>query len=321
MTFQNAPWAIDGALLNSALARRAEFAATSGASGIVQRDDLKVTQLDTPGVGVQIAPGVGLVLNEYQSNPNETYVTSNPGVHVIPSGEMPASNPSAKSYILAVVVGDPDFSQVGHPWMGAGDPPVGEETTFQYVRPTLIEVSAGATDIPGPFPALPLARIDIPANTTTITNAMIFDLRQIANPRTERQIFMGQPTPGANVTSAVFANWTDVAPSVKVPAWATRAKIIVQVSSALHLDPDVQGYVRAKIGSIVGPSVVYAFDDSSGGADRQNLMMTIDADVTSIAGTDQTLRTEASRLSGTGVLSTYAGQVHVFDVSFSESIV
>ncbi len=92
MTFETSPSAIDGAMISSALLRRAQFAELSGAQGIVQKGDLKVSQLGTPGVGVQIAAGVGLVLNKYQTpTPNETYVVSNPGVHTVPSGEMPAS--------------------------------------------------------------------------------------------------------------------------------------------------------------------------------------------------------------------------------------
>jgi hypothetical protein len=104
-----------------------------------------VSELAVPGVGLLISPGVGLVLNDYQDDPNEVYVVSNPGSHTITALEMPAANPSAKHYIVAVVVGDPDFSQAGHPWMGSDDPPLGAESTFQYVRPTIIEVAAGAT--------------------------------------------------------------------------------------------------------------------------------------------------------------------------------
>lgn len=303
MTFQNAPWAIDGALLNSALARRSQFAATSGSAGIVQRDDLKVTPLDTPGVGVQIAPGVGLVLNDYQTLPNESYVASNPGVHVIPSGEMPASNPSAKSYIVAVVIGDPDFSQVGHPWMGVSDPPVGEETTFQYVRPTIIEVSAGATDIPGAFPALPLARLDIPANTTTITGGMIVDLRKVANPRSQMKFF----TSATNAFDAIFpmpnaaignplSPWgeTQFKPQVLVPSWAKRAVLVTDFSNlAIYAAADdVQAVVANGIGSTLGPSSAIDLTTGwgGGGSQRLNVRCVTDIDVTSIAGTLQYLR-------------------------------
>src|SRR5688500_10553754 len=126
MTFENTAWAINGALLGSSLARRAEYAAVGGAEGVVQKNDLKVTQLAVPGVGMLIEAGVGLVNNQYQTIPNETYVVSNPSTHTIPSASMPGASGSARSFLVTVVVGDKDFSQTGHPWMLATDPPLGQ---------------------------------------------------------------------------------------------------------------------------------------------------------------------------------------------------
>jgi len=232
VTFDNAAWAINGATLGSSLARRAQFAAVEGFEGIVQDGDLKVTQLDVPGVGIQIAPGAAVILNRYQTTPNEAYTVSNPGVHTITSGEMPPANPAAKSYLVAVVVGDPDFSQVGHPWMGADDPPAGEETTFDYVRVTIIEVAAGTKSAKNlGFPALALARIDVPANTTTITNAMITDLRALAQPRSKQVIVQasGPGTPHA-LSGQSLVRWPNTAFwNVEVPEWATKVSVIANL--------------------------------------------------------------------------------------------
>ena len=54
--------------------------------GVVKKNDLKVKQLATPGVGVLIEAGVGIVLNKYQTSPNESYVVSNPSTHTDPLG-------------------------------------------------------------------------------------------------------------------------------------------------------------------------------------------------------------------------------------------
>ncbi len=303
MTLHKSAWAIDGAMLNSGLARRASFAGTNGTEGIVKKGDLKVTQLSTPGVGLLVAGGSGLVLNRYQTSPSETYVVWNEGTHTIPSGSMPASNPSTKHYIVAAVIGDPEFSQSGHPWMSAGDPPVGEEETFEYVRFTLIEVSSGATTLSGNYPALPLARLDIPANTTTITNAMIVDLRKLAQPRQEQQIFTSaagaftNETPRYAPLGTTYGDWgaADYAPSTKVPSWATRAIVVAHANSVIVGDKslNVTGRVRAQLGSVSGAPTIFNLDQGGTGAERFTLMTAGEYDVSGIAGTTVALRFEA----------------------------
>jgi hypothetical protein len=333
MTFDNAAYAIDGATLTSAIARRAEFAATSGAQGIVQKADLKVKQLAVPGVGFLIDAGVGLVRNDYQDFPSESYVVSNPSTHTFPSGSMPASNPAAKSYLVAVVIGDPDFSQTGHPWMGASDPPLGQEQSFQYVRVTLIEVAAGVTTLDVAYPALILARIDIPANTTTITNSHITDLRKLARPQQSQEIFVspgGTWTSGAprriSASASTFSDWgpQEYLPQVKVPTWATRAILVVTLNG-VRLDDttaSVAGRIRAQMGAVTGPQTFFDYS-TGGGAIRDNLQAAGQYDVTSIAGTTVALRVEGYESApgsptNSQKLTLQQGSQMVFDVRFFE---
>ena len=56
------PWAIDGARTSAARARQAQYDATGGAEGVSRPGDLKVSALDVPGLGVQIAGGGALIL-------------------------------------------------------------------------------------------------------------------------------------------------------------------------------------------------------------------------------------------------------------------
>lgn len=330
MTFENTAWAINGALLGSSLARRAEYAAVSGAQGIVQKADLKVHQLAVPGVGVLIDPGVGLVTNEYQTNPNETYVVSNPGTHTIPAIEMPAANPSAKSYIVAVVIGDPDFTQTGHPWMGSDDPPVGEEETFQYVRPTLIEVSAGTTTLNVDYPALPLARIAVPANTTTIIDSYITDLRKLARPRQEQQIFVGNPwtnaSPNYIPSGSAYADWgANYQPSVKVPSWAKRAIVVTSINGVGLVDSSVNiaGGIRTQLGTVVGYATAFDLPTGRVGGQRENFQTAGTYDVSSVAGTTQPLRVEGfenvpASPTTNRRLRLQSGSQMIFDVRFFE---
>lgn len=331
MTFDSAAWAINGPEIGASLARRAMYA-EARQGGIVQKDDLKVSQLTVPGVGVLISEGVGLILNGYQADPNEVYVVSNPSAHTVPAIEMPPANPSPKSYILAVVVGDPDFSQAGHPWMQATDPPLGQETTFQYVRPTLIEVSASATSLDVNYPALPLARIDIPASTTTITDSMITDLRTLSNPRSDQTILVSpngawdNAAPRYIPSGSAFADWgpQEYAPSVKIPSWATRAIVVASVNGVGLVDTSVNisGNVRTQLGTVSGPSTTFDIS-TGGGAIRMNLQTAGTYNVSSIAGSTVALRLEGYEnkpASPTTAqrLRLQSGSQMIFDVRFFE---
>ena len=329
MTFDSAAYAINGPEIGAALARRAIYA-SSRQSGIVQKDDLKVTDLAVPGIGIQISEGVGLVLNDYQTEPNEVYVVNNPGVHTVPAIEMPAANPSAKSYIVAIVVGDVDFNQAGHPWMPSTLAPE-DVADFEYVRPTLIEVTAGATTLDVPYPALVLARIDIPANTTTILQSYIHDLRALAAPRQSQEIFVGQPwtnaAPRRIPSGSAYGDWgpQEYSPSVKVPSWATRAIVICSLNGVRLADSsaNVAGNIRTQLGSVVGDSIGFDVPNNSAGSIRMNLQTAGEYDVTSVAGTSQNLRVEGyenapAAPSTNQKLALQNGSQMIFDVRFFE---
>jgi len=329
MTFDSAAYAINGPDIGAALARRAVYA-SSRQSGTVQKDDLKVTDLDVPGVGIQISEGVGIVLNDYQTDPNEVYVVNNPGVHTVPAIEMPAANPSAKSYIVAIVVGDVDFNQSGHPWMPTTLAPEDVED-FEYVRPTLIEVAAGATTLDVSYPALVLARIDVPANTTTILQNMITDLRNLAAPRQSQEIFVGQPwtnaSPRTIPSGSAFADWgpQEYSPSVKVPSWAKRAIVVCSINGVRLTDStaNVAGKIRTQLGTVTGQSINFDIPTNSAGAIRMNLQTADEYDVSGIAGTNAALRVEGyenapASPSTNQRLSLRNGSQMIFDVRFFE---
>lgn len=270
MTFYNAPWALDGATISSALARRAQYAAMSGGEGIVNAADLKVSQLAVAGNGLLISAGNAVITNRYQADPNESYTIANPGVHEILSTEMPTSQPTPKSYLVLITIGDPEFSQVGHPWMTSDvlDPEVAK--TYSYVRPWLLEVAAGTTsfeDLGLDYPALALARVDIPATTTTITNAMITDLRTMARPRSQEVQLNGVAGAGSvtaanNVYQAFPANGSL---SVKIPKWATKANVIGWISS-LYLDNVDVAYGDITVTLVGQGSIpVTTYDESANG--------------------------------------------------------
>lgn len=240
MTFDNAPWALDGARIPSRLARTASYIESGGVEGVIGQADLKVTPLAVPGVGVLVSAGAAILLNRYQTTPNQSYAVSNPGTHTVDAVDMPPANPSAQSHLVCVTIGDPEFSQSGHPWMTSTPIPDNEKETFQYVRVFVIpNVPAGTTSfkqLNQNYPAYALARIDVPANTSTITSSMIVDLRKLAKPRSQ-EVMLVNPAVGDNTLDTVRPSWEMFGGGwdVFVPEWATTAKLQAWVQGILNI--------------------------------------------------------------------------------------
>lgn len=188
MTLSNLPGPIDGAQVSSALLRRTVYASL-GKDGVLGANDMKVSASTPNGQSLRVAPGIAAILNGYQTSPNELYVATNIGVHNVNSGDMPSSSPTESYWMVALVVGDPQagYSQAGHPFMPS-DFDESQANTFQYVQIVVLPCSPTAnkfSDLGKSYPGLALARLDIPGSVTTITDAMITDLRTPIRPTTD----------------------------------------------------------------------------------------------------------------------------------------
>lgn len=224
----NTAWLIDGVLTKSELARRAQYTATGGAEGVAGIGDLKVIPLAVPGNGVRVSVGGAQILNRYVTPVNQAYVVSNPTIDTIDSSKMPPSNPGARSHLVVATVGDPQYSATGHPWMLATDPPDGDENTFQYVRTWVIpNVPAGTkrfSELGLNYPALELARLDIPGGSTTYTTGTIVDLRKLVQPRTKDYQWHVYSADADSLGGAAltYEVWPDNSvKQIDIPSWAT----------------------------------------------------------------------------------------------------
>lgn len=298
MTLNKAAWAIDGPTINASLARTEAYAATSGAEGVIGRNDLKVTALAVPGNGVQISAGAALVLNRYQTDINQTYTITNVGVETIGSGSMPSGQSSEQIYIVAIAVGDPEFSQSGHPFMLATDPPSGEESTFTYVRPIVVlETAFNARN----YPAVALARLTIPGSTTTIQQSMITDLRQLANPRSKLVIAnVSAPSSdnslnGGGGVAGTYERWPNVGVlSVPVPSWAVKAKIMGFIEGT-KLTKATVAQLRAYVeGTALNTPVTNINERDPGAIDRRSYNFGGEIDVSSVAGSPRVFSVQAT---------------------------
>lgn len=212
MAFEPIPYAINGEQLSANMLRRQLYKQSYGRSGVTLPGDLKVTQLPTPGAGVRIAAGGGTAENKFPGGANQSYDVTAPSVTDL---SVSATGGSASTREVIVRIYDPQF---------AGSKP----SDGIYVKPIL--VSALPTD----YPFIWLATIAQPANTGTITNAMLTDRRILTAPRSWQEVYtrptlVTDPAAGMLLTAtAADGEWFPNAGGeqyVPVPAWATHMQI------------------------------------------------------------------------------------------------
>lgn len=231
MTLDTVPWAIGGnGVVHSAEIARALAAAVTGSkSGVVRPNDMIVRPKVTPGAAVRAGSGLAVIANSYAGQVGQSYVVRNSSDEEI---SIPATTAAARSDLLILRIDDPNY--------GGSQPP--NVATGPYVRFALISnVGSTATDVAGlSYPYIPLSRIDIPANTATITAAMIVDVRKSING------VRGRGTSPAYASGATYANgsqgniagpWT---PSVAQRAGSTTARVkgVISASAAGNQDAD-----------------------------------------------------------------------------------
>lgn len=261
MTFQSAAYAVDGNSESGNFLRLMLQSASNGSQGIVLPTDLLVTQTGVAGAGIIINGGACIVLGA-ETPFQGSYYGYNVGNDT--SLTIAATGGSIRSDMVVIRAEDPTWS--GSPW---GNPASG-----QILFPRVISgVSGTATQAPGGISAIPLARIDIPVSTSAITNAMIKDLRFVANP--QRIMQMGAANgPGSAQNWTVGTTgviWPTTATfQVAIPAWATTMQFHWEFNDILWQSGFARGFVNPFFGTNVAapnlsmPSVLVSIPSASG---------------------------------------------------------
>ncbi|MGW1468546.1 hypothetical protein ACWCPT_29895 [Streptomyces sp. NPDC002308] len=255
-----------------------------GAEGITQGTDLKVTQLSTPGASVQVGDGSGVVqgrVNAFQGS----YSVCNIGATTVP---IASTGGTGRSDMVILRVEDPEYE-------GTLNPLVDNINYFQVIS----NVSSTATTIPDGRTGIPLARIDIPASTSTITTAMIKDIRAVANPRREARMQTQSPASLSTEitgTTLVYSYFSTAAGwFVQIPTWASTVRVRVDVAGLRLTTGYTYGNLRATLGTslTLQPTVI---DDNQGTGVRRITQVTADTLTIPDAyrGTTQVLRVQAA---------------------------
>lgn len=282
----------------------------NGAEGITQGDDLKVTQRGTPGGGVSVDDGSAVVRGRADAFQG-SYAACNVGSVDV---DIAATGGAGRSDMVILRIEDPDYE-------GTLDPVTDEIAYFQVIS----GVSSSATAIPDSRTGVPLARIDIPASTSTITDAMITDLRQVANPRRRRSVFTQSPSSlstgiGGSTSYSYFS--TASGQMISVPDWATKVIVKIDVSPIRYDLGNFWGRVGATFGSSLATQDITLDDNQGSGARR---IPAIIADTLTIPsgyrGTTQLLRVRASGLDAgqAGRIYVDSGTTFAYDVQFEEA--
>lgn len=247
MALDPVPWMIGGgeAVHSADVARSALYSVNGGANGITRPGDFRCTALPVPGAAVRIGPGGGTFDNRYPGGAGQSYSARAGESTDVPVAATGSAGSAVKYVILRI--DDPQYG-------GQATGPTGP-----YVR---AEIVTSISNLAYPF--IELARIDQPANTATITQSMITDLRQVARPRIKTElrvisIFSGQE----DVLSSTSAypdggeTWPEAAENawsfIDIPDWATRCKIIMHWSGVTAPGGDTWGWAWVQVGYTVNP--------------------------------------------------------------------
>lgn len=231
MAMEPVPYFVGGGFEHSAeLMRVMLAAATSGAEGIVTPGDMKITPLDVPGTSVSAAPGNALIRNSYGGGTAQTYAARAASQTDLPIAA--TGSGGGRTDLIVARIDDPTYAG------GAFDPLTYEAAKFEVIR----GVPSDTKTVKGlglGYPAIPLARVTLPASTGTITKGMITDLRYLAQPRKERHLFI-EPILADEENLRLYSTGTNgqVWPNttswrVDVPSWAQRMRVVANWGGVL----------------------------------------------------------------------------------------
>lgn len=311
MTFQSDSWAVDGGSTSATLARLMTRSTSRSSQGIVEIGDLRVNALGTPGSSVTVSDGACIVKGA-EAQWQGSYYGYNLGSASV---SITPTTGSARSDLIIVRVEDPTVN--GTPW--TQDPATNPVFFIRVIQ----GVSNTATTVPAGTSGIPLARIDIPAGTTAITQAMIKDLRVMLDPRRDRTLATHSPASLTTLTGTqeTWRNFPTTATwNVSVPSWAVQCRVVLTVAGIRYTTGTVFGALRFTLGSsLTGQSV--NLDDNQSGTRRQSLAVA-DTLVVPAAyrGTTQALKVQMlDHTGGTpNIITTDSATTFIVDVEFNE---
>ncbi|MYW67129.1 hypothetical protein GTY65_24120 [Streptomyces sp. SID8379] len=252
MAWDSVPWFTEGGAEHSSeVARLLAYAAFGGSEGIIGNSDLQVKALSTPGSKIQVMTGACAILNKGTGGKYQAYAARLPSADSISIA--PTTN-SARSDLIVARIENP--WSAGESWNEPSDVTVGPYV-YTRVISSVPSTTKRVKQVRPSDSAITLARIDIPANTTNITQSMIKDLREMANPRRRRVVralrgVWDEPDAVGNIK---YPSWEEFPQGarwdIEVPEWATSATIMATFAGLDQRNAkDAYGRLRVDLGSL-----------------------------------------------------------------------
>lgn len=297
------------------VARAAHAIATGGKEGITSPLDMAVTAQTVPAGSVKIAPGTATVKAK-SPNHRQSFAVENTTEAVV---QVSPTGASGRTDMVLLQV---------------QDPPVDGAPAAVVVKAGVPATAKTAADAGVTKPAIPLAKITIPANTGAITSSMISDLRGLANPRWETRTLMngiGSAGPEEFISNTSGARFfAPLQPMVDIPDWATHVDVIATVAQLGVRGGKSVATVAVSLGTTTDVSGVNQFRSANtylheDGADHRLAAVVGGSGPipAGLIGTTQRLSLEAKRHTDSGSVGQFvavAGTHVVFQLTFSERL-
>ncbi|MFE3139618.1 hypothetical protein [Streptomyces scopuliridis] len=256
MAWDGIPWFVEGTTASEETLRLIVEAAASGGEGVIGPADLVVMALEMPDAAVQVGTGA-MIARRRSGGGAQSYAARMPTPEIVSIEPTSADGPRSD-----LIIGRVEDPYGGEGWPEPADPSVGP---YVYTR-VVTDVPVGTTnitEIDDTSTAATLARIDIPAATSNITQGMVTDLREVARPRSQstRRYLAGVWALADEVGELadweefpLGARWMD-----RTPVWATHATVHAHLTGLRHPDgTEARGRLRVVLGEQSGPAMPYA---------------------------------------------------------------
>ncbi|MCG8971739.1 hypothetical protein [Streptomyces sp. CL12-4] len=318
MPWDSVPWFTEGGAVHSSeVARLLAYAAFGGGQGVIGSGDLRVRALSSPAASVDVMPGACAIVNRAAGAAYQAYAGRLPTSDRV---QVAGTGTTARSDLIVARVENP--YSYGETWPNPSDAEVGPYI-FTRVIPNVPKTTTRISQVRPGDSAITLARIDLPANTSTVTQAMIKDLRSMVSPRRERVLYTAFPPElsGLIYSDGKWHNWPGIARwNIDVPTWATRVKIVTTLAGLRLSFADVFASMQNVFGGTPGQNT--AIDDDQGANTRRNTVVVADNMPVPAAqrGTTQALYLQTFiAKTESGDLSVDASTSIIADVEFVEA--
>jgi hypothetical protein len=246
------PWFVAGGDHPPEVARLLAHVASGGDEGVIESTDCKVTPLLIAGKGVLVNPGAVSIPNRASGARRQSYLASSNVAETVTLSDTPSSGP--RTDLIIARIEDPAY-------MGTGPIDPEDAADGPYIFTRVVEgVPANTTrvqDVAGHAndSAITLARVTRPAQTGTVLQQHITDLREMAASR--QHVDTKQISSSYQVLPSEGEwGWPlgDAGVSVAVPRWATHVEVICWISGIV-LEGAAAGDMRVHFGGneLVGP--------------------------------------------------------------------